>query len=295
MHDPKPAKPTRTDVFTNAAAFTLIELLVVIAIIAILAAILFPVFAQAREKARQTSCLSNVKQINLATLMYVQDYEETFPFHGLYDFTVGQQGWTRKVGPYMKSLQATWCASDSGPTTGYDPLNGWAGPMTSFAANCLINVQGITPDTNVGSKNLGVFGVTTNYGVGPFVTTLADIAQPASTVALSEKHADDVQYTSFSWLSCNTADIWPSSVFLVDFAADGGSGPSSYMSQGAGIPDGTRPAGKYPLGIGGSVSAHHAGLANFAFADGHVKAMHPEQTNPDPVNRPIDNMWNAHR
>src|ERR1051326_3061647 len=60
-------------------AFTLIELLVVIAIIAILAAILFPVFAQAREKARQTSCLSNEKQMATATLMYVQDYDETFP------------------------------------------------------------------------------------------------------------------------------------------------------------------------------------------------------------------------
>jgi len=59
--------------------FTLIELLVVIAIIAILAAILFPVFARAREKARQTTCTSNLKQIGLATMMYVQDYDERFP------------------------------------------------------------------------------------------------------------------------------------------------------------------------------------------------------------------------
>jgi prepilin-type N-terminal cleavage/methylation domain-containing protein/prepilin-type processing-associated H-X9-DG protein len=67
-------------------AFTLIELLVVIAIIAILAAILFPVFAQAREKARQTSCLSNMKQITLSFVMYVQDYDETCVAAGIYPF-----------------------------------------------------------------------------------------------------------------------------------------------------------------------------------------------------------------
>src|SRR5438067_179265 len=64
---------------TARRGFTLIELLVVIAIIAILAAILFPVFAQAREKARQAGCTSNLKQISLATMMYLQDYDETYP------------------------------------------------------------------------------------------------------------------------------------------------------------------------------------------------------------------------
>jgi prepilin-type N-terminal cleavage/methylation domain-containing protein len=66
-------------------AFTLIELLVVIAIIAILAAILFPVFARAREQARKTACLSNLKQIGTATLMYAQDYDETLcpPYKGV--------------------------------------------------------------------------------------------------------------------------------------------------------------------------------------------------------------------
>ena len=63
--------------------FTLIELLVVIAIIAILAAILFPVFAQAREKARQTQCLSNMKQIGVGLMMYAQDYDETLPIQPL--------------------------------------------------------------------------------------------------------------------------------------------------------------------------------------------------------------------
>ncbi|HLK56908.1 MAG TPA: prepilin-type N-terminal cleavage/methylation domain-containing protein [Chthonomonadaceae bacterium] len=66
--------------YHNRKAFTLIELLVVIAIIAILAAILFPVFAKAREQARKTTCVSNLKQIGTALLMYVQDYDETFPW-----------------------------------------------------------------------------------------------------------------------------------------------------------------------------------------------------------------------
>ena len=67
--------------FSASRGFTLIELLVVIAIIAILAAILFPVFAQAREAARKTQCLSNTKQIGTAYMMYLQDFDETFPPH----------------------------------------------------------------------------------------------------------------------------------------------------------------------------------------------------------------------
>ncbi len=98
--------------------FTLIELLVVIAIIAILAAILFPVFAQAREKARQTACLSNTKQIALGLNMYVQDYDETFfnlpwPGPGGYD---GQTPslrvfWTEALMPYIKNQDIFRCPS----------------------------------------------------------------------------------------------------------------------------------------------------------------------------------------
>ena len=92
------------------SGFTLIELLVVIAIIAILAAILFPVFAKAREKARQSSCLSNVKQIALALLQYSQDYDERLPM--LYDTNpAGRSGLIQTTQPYTKSFQVHNCPS----------------------------------------------------------------------------------------------------------------------------------------------------------------------------------------
>jgi prepilin-type N-terminal cleavage/methylation domain-containing protein/prepilin-type processing-associated H-X9-DG protein len=98
---------------TNRRAFTLIELLVVIAIIAILAAILFPVFARAREKARQASCASNVKQLQLAVLMYAQDYDERV----ICRWASGP--WWLLAQPYIKNTQMLVCPSvDANPGYG---------------------------------------------------------------------------------------------------------------------------------------------------------------------------------
>ena len=103
--------------------FTLIELLVVIAIIAILAAILFPVFARAREKARQTSCLSNLKQLALGALMYAQDYDDTMmPRYYRIDPAVpGGPNWDNHlIQPYVKNLQLAVCPSTGARSYGYN-------------------------------------------------------------------------------------------------------------------------------------------------------------------------------
>jgi len=140
-------------------AFTLIELLVVIAIIAILAAILFPVFARAREKARQTSCLSNLKQLGLGTMMYTQDYDETLVMR-YYDVAPDwalRIQWYDALVPYLKNTGIYKCPSDTGSS--------WL----SYSMNC---------DRNIGG-NYSWHGSNT-------VVRLAAIPAPASTIWLGE-------------------------------------------------------------------------------------------------------------
>jgi prepilin-type N-terminal cleavage/methylation domain-containing protein/prepilin-type processing-associated H-X9-DG protein len=161
--------------------FTLIELLVVIAIIAILAAILFPVFARARENARRSSCQSNLKQIGLGVMQYTQDYDEKLPGANTY-FATGSctdvnnatraapcyQLWWTNIYPYVKSMQIFICPSTTAT---------WSG--------------GYTPSSYV-------YGYNTNLSSGP---SLAAIPQ----VAITPMIADTTYYLMNADLACQGA------------------------------------------------------------------------------------------
>src|SRR4051794_17550130 len=101
----------------NYRAFTLIELLVVIGIIAILSAVVFPVFASVRERGRQTACLSNQRQITMAVLQYVEDNDEHFPWSNSFDYN---NHWSLNIDPYIQKVSqpesAIWHCPDSGTT-----------------------------------------------------------------------------------------------------------------------------------------------------------------------------------
>ncbi len=158
--------------------FTLIELLVVIAIISILAAILFPVFARARENARRASCLSNMKQIGLGFMMYLQDYDERFPSdrktgNGTTppaeaggSWTSGYWYWQQMIYPYTKSLQVYFCPSSPGPG-----LSGGAGSLTPP------------------SKNAIFYNYGTNMLVNRNTITLASVMYPTTTYLVMDSSA----------------------------------------------------------------------------------------------------------
>lgn len=283
--------------------FTLIELLVVIAIIAILAAILFPVFAQAREKARQTSCLSNMKELALASLMYSQDYDEAFCNEGVANGNNGwgwQMTWQFDTQPYIKNYNIMRCPSDSHFTPD------WSGPTFSYPANgnfCWKN----------GNWHLcGIINPARNW-CGDFQTccdpllavSQASINFPSSTILLSERRTLGPN----SWMTQNdnggiegAFSTWATVIMNVDGVDAGNQLPA----QAGGAVDGV-----YKTGVNGAWSPAdprstgtiglHSGMGNFAFADGHVKAMVPQRTvNADPaigntVTSPFLKMWDATR
>jgi prepilin-type N-terminal cleavage/methylation domain-containing protein/prepilin-type processing-associated H-X9-DG protein len=184
-------------------AFTLIELLVVIAIIAILAAILFPVFARARESARRTSCLSNLKQIGLGFMQYTQDYDEAYP---LSSFPANNVSWTLSTQPYMKSLQLYRCPSDTGAR--------WNTPVAPPAANYY----------------------TTSYIMSAWIAGTARYARlsampsPASVIILADANTDQAQrdhFHPFYWTS--DPDMAPSA-FMTGITWDAAKGETRELA-----------------------------------------------------------------
>lgn len=175
--------------------FTLIELLVVIAIIAILAAILFPVFARAREKARQSSCLSNVKQVSLAFLMYAQDYDEVMVL-ALMD-NAGTPGnvygnrryWQELIEPYMKSRQILRCPSDATPY-----YSGGGGAVQPFLLSSYgYNLNLLEGEASGGTSVIGMAG-----------RMLAIQQSPAQKVLLADS------------MSCGAGGVAPTPVWTGD-------------------------------------------------------------------------------
>lgn len=229
--------PVRAD-----AAFTLIELLVVVAIIAILAAILFPVFAHAREKARQASCASNLRQIGLASLQYEQDYDDhAVPVYtggsvpnayyywwayidqnGKYDGTKGL------LQPYMRNQQVQSCPSFTLTSSQYG--------NTGYGYNADYLSPGATT-SNTTCTNTDGFGDCLD-GVGNYYvlsTPLGKIPAASETVEM----ADSAQ---------------------LDFMT-GKLEPATFMSD---------PTDNYP-----TFQGRHNGFGNVLWMDGHVKSMHP--------------------
>ncbi len=259
---------------TNRSGFTLIELLVVIAIIAILAAILFPVFAQAREKARATTCLSNEKQIGLAALMYVQDYDETYPW------AWGLGGnWVSLVDPYIKSAgESEWgisvhntvwqCPDDStGDTVSYTSnamLLGGGAPAWGYPLEPALTLAGVNSPADCVFAGESIPGYN---AAGVPINDPTNFTDPEDDLGYANDSAQAAQYfqallhvdmtnqdpgqvSCGSWNGTSLDMGWPNAIGL-------GSGP-----------------GCKEISWRHTHSQVGSGLSNMIFSDGHAKGIH---------------------
>ncbi len=220
-----------------ASAFTLIELLVVIAIIAILAAILFPVFARARENARRSSCQSNLKQLSLGVLQYVQDYDEKFPLRQS-GTNNGQNNWFwgQTIMPYVKSAQLYECPSYT---------NTYANQQSYYGVTSAANPP-------VGNQ----YGALTSYGMNEQIipnsvgTSLASLTHVSELLMLADTTRQVVPGQSLGY------DPNPTAGTGTDLGHFGHH--SVFYTSGV---DSTGP------------DCRHLSTTDVAFADGHVKSM----------------------
>ncbi len=268
----------------SRSAFTLIELLVVIAIIAILAAILFPVFARARENARRSSCMSNLKQIGLGTIQYSQDYDEKLyphrfnssgnnPFNSQYPGTLGAGQadvsgtardkifWISLLQPYVKSYQLFACPSNPNAWTG-------GGPDNCNSAGC--GGQGYGGQNSYGHNDLLAPADAFNGNAGPLPISLAQLGDTAKTVAVT----DATYYGVLPRLTTTTPVVVTkngSAATTTDYAAANGSQYTSYWGN----------IGNNKWSYNGNTTAEneatgatrHMNTINVLYADGHVKSV----------------------
>jgi prepilin-type N-terminal cleavage/methylation domain-containing protein/prepilin-type processing-associated H-X9-DG protein len=256
-----------------SSGFTLIELLVVIAIIAILAAILFPVFAQAREQARKTSCLSNEKQLGLGCLMYSQDYDEVLVmgWNGSAPGVLRDNGqqyrpwfpWTSAIQPYIKNLDVLLC-----------PDNPWNSIITNGGLNTTARKQIYSPyGYNYGY--LADFAGTDPAGDGYLWNPIsqAGVNRAANTVMLVDGMGPD-------WADPAHGTVWTQPIGPVVEPPDAGLSDHVFFGPGWGNQSDYTATYDFP-GYGG-VSFRHSGSGfkantlpdggtNVCFCDGHAK------------------------
>lgn len=273
----------------KSKGFTLIELLVVIAIIAILAAILFPVFARARENARRSSCMSNLKQQGLGVMQYTQDYDEKYPAAYYYkdnnNSTGGYMHWSGMIRPYVKSDQLFVCPSDASggllPTNPADPsyspaANGLDGqvPRLSYTANSVVFPRKRRTADGGNTVSMAAIDESAKLIMLAELSSSASCVQgtsAASSDALKSHRSANALMTSASGGQFSgeigASDALPTSLYALTYAL-----AKPQLDSCATTPNNSNFHITY---VG---AERHLEGANYAFADGHAKWYRLSQT-----------------
>lgn len=294
------ASPARA----RRGAFTLIELLVVIAIIAILAAILFPVFAQAREKARATACLSNVKQDILGLLMYVQDYDEQFPVgtqlypggnpnNGINQLAYGV-AWAGEIYPYTKNVGIMVCPDDSTA-----PVVGTATtiPLFPISYSLNVNVARNPADASLQAPANSVLLSEVSNDVADLMDTGEYRPGPWTVPTIFSSAGDGINILAATTVNNSLPAVQGNGVYnaVYETGVDGGYYPNRIPYNGA----------LWDLGrTAGGQLGWHTGGANYGMGDGHAKFFRPGAVSPganansstdieNPLNNPVPNITAA--